>query len=664
MKTTELHAVPLPSWLHPATARLVRERMAQGVRSWTFVMGRGERAVLRRRRQIPVSTWAERHRVVHNSSREGKWKNVTNPCLAGIMDASFFASVRDIGLMKAPQVGGTEVVHNCVGYAIDRAPGPVLYVYPDETTARENAQDRIIPMIKASPRMSEYMTGMADDLSSLRIQLQHMPLHMAWSGSPARLGNKPIRYLVLDELDKYQSSKREASSEALAEKRVTTWRRKAKVWKLSTPTRKDVGIHAVWTAAEVRFRFHVACPYCGAELLMEFKRIRWPEAATDPVTVESHNLGWYECQHCEAHWSDADRDMALRPGVWRDETTGLALMEYLRAHEPMFIAFHVPAWISAFVSLSKIAAKALQYALTKDEEVDKDLCNNFRAEPWQERHALRAEDSILALRDDRPRGLVPGCGQVAALVASVDTQDDGFVYEIRAFGWGITEESWCVREGFIPVNWDVLVRPQGAASPWRYHPGFDALRTVLWEEPCVDAAGMTYPVLLTVIDAMGHYTTEVYDFCLAHQGMILPYQGVQRMTGKYSYSPILHYPGTNKPIPGTLKLLRGHSTWWKDRLSVRLGIAPTDPGAWHYHGEVTEEWARGMCAEYRDEKKGYWVCPKGKANHSWDVAHYALIAADILGIKLWSQDPPPAPEPQAPSANPYTGGRQMFGRRS
>ena len=610
-----------------------------------------------------VSVWAEGHRVVHNSSLPGKWKNAANPCLAGIMDASFHPSVQTVVIMKAPQVGGTEAVHNCVAYAIDRAPGPALYVYPDELTAGENATDRIIPMLTASARLSEYLTGAADDLSSKRINLCHMSLHMAWSGSPARLGNKPIRYLVLDELDKYQSSKREASSKDLAQKRVVTWRRKARIWELSTPTHKNVGIHAEWDAAEARYRFHVVCPHCGVELLMEFARIKWSAAVTDPVKLESGDQAWYECQHCDAQWSDADRDMALRRGVWREEDTGMELEEHLRAASPMVIAFHIPAWISPFCSLSKIAAKALAYALTKDEAISKDLQNNFKAEPWEERHSVRAEDTILALKDDRPRGLVPGGGQVAALVATVDTQDDGFVYEIRAQGWGIAEETWSVREGFLPVDWEVKTRPQGTECPWRYHPAFDSLRRVLWEEAYSDEAGVIYPVQLTIIDAMGHYTTEVYDFCSAHRGLILPYQGVQRMNVKYAYTPILRYPGTNKPFPGGLKLLRGHTTFWKDKLSTRLRVAPTDPGAWHYHGEIPDEWAKGMCAEYKDEKTGYWICPKGKANHAWDVAHYSLIAADILGIKMWDNEPAPAPAPpQSQSVNPYTGGRQMFGR--
>jgi hypothetical protein len=59
----------------------------------------------------------------------------------------------------------------------------VLYVYPDEATARENAQDRIIPMLHASQRLREYLTGMSDDLSSLRIKMAHLTIYMAWSGS-------------------------------------------------------------------------------------------------------------------------------------------------------------------------------------------------------------------------------------------------------------------------------------------------------------------------------------------------------------------------------------------------------------------------------------------------------------------------------------------------
>ena len=56
--------------------------------------------------------------------------------------------------------------------------------------------------------------------------------------------------------------------------------------------------------------------------------------------------------------------------------------------------------------------------------------------------------------------MVPGGGVVACLLAGVDTQDDGFYYEIRAFGFGFERESWGIREGKVPT--------------------FEALAQVLW----------------------------------------------------------------------------------------------------------------------------------------------------------------------------------------
>ena len=147
-----------------------------------------------------------------------------------------------------------------------------MYVYPDEITARENARDRIIPMIEASPRLRTYMTGVADDAASQRINLIHMPIYLGWSGSVSRLGNKPIRTLILDELDKYKNPKNEATSEVLAEKRTTTWRNKRHIFKISTPTTENGPIWQAFTnEANARFDFWVKCPHCGHTQLMEWK---------------------------------------------------------------------------------------------------------------------------------------------------------------------------------------------------------------------------------------------------------------------------------------------------------------------------------------------------------------------------------------------------------
>ena len=157
------------------------------------------------------------------------------------------------------------MAHNIVGYCIDRLPGPVMYVFPDELTARENAKDRIIPMIEASPRLRQYMTtatgttppACASTCCTCRFT-------SSWSSARLAAQNKPIRILILDELDKYKNPKNEASSESLAEKRTTTWRTRRKVVKISTPTTEDGPIwKALIEEAGARFDFWVRCPHCG-----------------------------------------------------------------------------------------------------------------------------------------------------------------------------------------------------------------------------------------------------------------------------------------------------------------------------------------------------------------------------------------------------------------
>lgn len=640
-----LHVASSPAWLHTETLAALR-RQSRKQCAWTFAFSKGERAVLRSRKPIPVSEWAERHRVLHLSSRPGKWHNAVTPYTQGIMDASFFSSVQKISIMKCPQSGGTECVHNCIGYAIDRAPGPVLYVFPNQDIARENAQDRIIPMLQASPRLSEYLTGSVDDMSSLRINVAHLTIHMAWSGSAARLGNKPIRYLVLDELDKYQNSKREASSEALARKRTITWGRRSREWDISTPTMVNGPIHQCWTTAEARFRYHVICPNCGCELLMDFAHIQWPEDVDNPVSIKSRCLAWYECPHCTGQWSDVDRDRAVRAGQWREETSGLPLFDHLHQHQPMSIAFHLPAWISPFVSLSEIAEIALQCQLSTDIKLHQDLKNNYLAEPWEPEYELRSEDGILALCDDRPCGTVPGplAGsqqpRVACLLAGVDTQGSNeqkgyFRYVIRAFGFGDTEESWLVKSGV-------------AAS-------FGALNEILWKSVYRDANGQEYHVRNCMIDAMGHRTKEVYSWAIRHRGRAFPWKGEKSMTQPFTPSAQEYFPdatGKKIKIPGGINLWRCDTTFFKSDLSAKLSIHPTDPGAFHLHSNALnelEQYAREMSVEVWDEEKMGWVNPHKRANHFWDCETMVLALAYILNVRhARPQNAQEKPAPQQP----------------
>lgn len=617
----KIHLKTRPTWLgHNARSGL----------STTVRMVAPERRAFRRRRDVPVSQWCERHRVVTLSSLAGPWRNEVTPYLAGIMDGSMHPAVQEITLCKAPQTGGSEAINNCIANRMDVSPGPVLYVFPDEITARENCVDRISPMFSSSKRLSGLLTGREDDVGALKIKLSCAPIYMAWATSVARLANKPVRYLVFDETDKYRASNRaETDPIRLGEARTTTYRWNKKIWKISSPSTENGYIWQALLRSQALFVYQVSCPLCGGRQVMRFGErqegdegalapggIRWPEDCRDARQVESADLAWYECEHCEGRWRDYLRDLAVRSGRWVHREDGRPMARVLDQDRPRSIAFHLPSWLSPFVGLSRVAASFLSCRTAEglvDLNAHKNFQNTHRAEPWFAWRQDRREDAVLALREDRPSGLVPA--GAACLLAAVDTQDNGFWYELRAFGYGLEQSTWGVRAGFV-----------GTVA---------ALEEVLFASDYRDPAGEPVPVRAAVIDSQGHRTAEIYDLCRRHHPRLIPLRGEdRRMIQPHAWTAVDYYPGTRKPIPGGIKVLRVNTGHFKDLLSPRLDVSPADPGAWLYPAELTEDWARQMCAEYLDEA-GNWQCPPNKANHAWDVSVYLLCLADLLGVRFW-----------------------------
>ncbi len=635
--TRKLKIRGIPSWLPANLQKALRQagvdESGQKRRKFSVsaAFSPGERRALRFSKPMPVSAWAEKFRVVENSSICGRWQNVFTPYLVGIMDATNLPGVETVIICKSPQTGGSESGHNLVGYCIDRLPGPVMYVFPDELTARENAQDRIIPMITSSPRLLSYMTGVGDDASSLRIKLQHMTISLAWSGSVSRLGNKPVRVLILDELDKYANPKNEARSEDLAEKRTTTWRSRRKIMKISTPTTENGPIWKAFSEeANARFRYWVRCPHCEEMQLMTFDNLTWPnkDGKDEPKSedVLSRKLAWYACPHCGACWTDTDRDRAVRRGEWREEESGMGMYDYIAAYRPVKVAFHVPAFLSYFVSLSEIARAYLKYKETGEMAALRNFNNQYLAEPWAEQYEERDEEEIFRLCDDRPRGTVPGplpetpdIPRVSCLLAGIDTQKGYFRYVIRAWGFGESLESWLVQCGAVASFFD--------------------LEQLLFGSVYRDAAGHEYRVAGAMIDAMGNRTREVYAWAVHHRGFVFPWQGKRSMSSPYSMSPIEYFPGImgNKvKIPGGLTLFQCDTTYFKSGLAQKLMIQPNDPGAFHLHsneGGSLDGYGKEMCAEIWDDKTMAWVNPMERPNHYWDCEVMCLALADIRSVK-------------------------------
>lgn len=599
-----------------------------------------------------VSEWAAKNRIMEpERPRPGPWRNEFAWYGRGVMDVFFLPYLRLIVIIAPPQTIKTEIMLNCLGAAMDQAPGPALMAYEQQETAKAMCTTRIRSMMEFSPPLRRLLTGKTDDLNNYEITLRHTHIACAWATSVPKLANKSFRYVFMDEVDKWENtSEREAGPVARAKLRTRAYRHTHKIMEASSPTTEEGEISIEMSRVQARFEYAVVCPDCGAAHVMLFSGpvvdgvrtgVIWPEGERDANEIQSKSLARYVCPHCvnvKGAWDDYKRDRAVRLGHWQEKKTQLELMAYMNRHRPRSVGFHYSALISPLVSLSETAGMfVLAQQELKTGRIDpyKNWLNGYMAETWKEDFSPRKTEAILALRDERPAGVLPDTRKIALLLALVDTQDDGFWYEIRAFGYGQEMESWQIRQGFLDAPND-----------------FTPLDKVLWM-PYVGPDGKELYVSMAFIDSQGHRTKEVYEWSIANRGRVMPTKGEQTMKQPYRPSRIEYWPGTDRKMPGGLTLLLVNTKYYKDYLHKKLSIAPSDPGAWHMNSECTEEWAEHMCAEYADER-GIWVCPKHKPNHGFDVSVLGICGADYLGSRFMSPDAEEEEETPAPPPRRHT----------
>jgi len=106
------------------------------------------------------------------------------------------------------------------------------------------------------------------------------------------------------------------------------------------------------------------------------------------------------------------------------------------------------------------------------------------------------------------------------------------------------------------------------------------------------------------------------------------------MTRHFNVSDIDRLPGTNKALPGSAKLYTINTTFFKDKLAAKLLVNPSDPGAWHLHKDIDDDFAKQMCVEHKTDQ-GFWECPKGKDNHQWDNSSMELALVELAQVKFW-----------------------------
>lgn len=611
--------------------------------------------------ELPVSEWADEHRVLSkaSSAEPGRWSTERTPYLREIMDTLSPADpTQEVVFQKPTQIGGTETGNNWIGSIIDQGLGPTMIVLPTSNAAKKVSRTRIGPMITETPCLREKVREAKSRDTGNTILLKEFDggvLILAGANSATELKSSPVRNLFLDEIEEYPADvDGQGDPEELAEKRQDTFARR-KRFKTSTPTITGGRIDAAYKASDQR-KYHVPCPHCAHSQVLRFEQLRWETRkvwervnketgeveAADPQDAGAieRDTGelldvHYECEACQARIDEHMKPEMLASGCWIVTNPGPD-----RAAGFKINALYSPL---GWFSWRQIVLKWLDAQRDPSGTKLKTFHNTVLGEAYDEA-GESIEPHYLKRRIEAWRMGQPLPAKCLMLTCGVDVQHNRV--EARVWGWGRDVESWLIER-------HVIYGSPALDETWA------ALEDLL-AKAYPHAGGNTVRITAMAIDASDGVTTHfvrVFARKWSHTRRVIAVKGQaaggKAVIGKPTKQDV-NYRG--QIVKGGVELWQYGADTAKHSFYARLKIeppmigsqkdAPIDfervaagglPGYVHLPSGLPDDEFEQMTAEKRVTRyiRGHprieWVQEKGRANEALDCAGMAHAAAEYAG---------------------------------
>ena len=554
--------------------------------------------VLRPVERVTVSKWAEANRVLPDSnSIPGPWRNSVTPYLVEIMDAFSDEMVEEIIFVKPTQVGGTSAMENMLASAIAQDPAPAMCVYPSDDLAERTVESKLDPMIKSCKTLAAKYR--INDSKKLALKFTDMVVYLTGANSPADLASTNIRYLFMDEVDKFPgASKKEADPVSLAKERTKTFFNR-KIFMASTPTLKTGHIWKAKEAADVEKHYFVPCPHCGAFIELKFAQIKWPSKEDVPESADRAEMATYVCQECGCVITDQDKGKMLAAGRWKPVRQ--------KTQHPKSVAFWMNTLYSPFTRFSDIAREFMR---SKDDpELLHNFANSWLAEPWEDTKLKTNAEMVMERQTEIPEWTLPPWTKL--VTGGIDVQENCLYWTIRAWGDYMTSQNISHGQALSMGEVERIMNTELTMPN-----------------------GEKVMVNLALMDS-GDQTEDVYEFCALNSDWALPCKGTTTMLSHYRLSTV--NKAGSRANGMTLVLVDGGK--YKDQIAARMR-KENGTGAWMVYQGCDLDYAEQVTAEHKiTERSGgkevqRWVLKTSHAdNHYLDCEVYAAAAADVLGVR-------------------------------
>jgi phage terminase large subunit GpA-like protein len=524
--------------------------------------------------------------------------------------------VEVIVVVVASQCGKTTGQIALALFGAEWLAGPGLFLMPSDDHAEDLVRDRLRPIFQASP------FGRGLKANDMRLGGVTFPgggsLNVIGVGSPNALKGRPARWVLFDEYDealRYGAANGDPLERAKT--RTRTYGSLARVVLTSTPTVENKGIWPEYEKAR-RYEWHVPCPKCGCHQALDMGQVKWPKntdgnCSETPDRIAADNLAWYECVHCRAAWTDAQKRRAVADGrpFCLDEDRPMRQ-----------VALHVSVLYSPDVPLSKVAAQFLSAVDDPDKLIQ--FRNEWLAEPRREIVRTTSVDQAHLASLALPGYAMPAPDWWRSEDAPVAPD------WVRAVTWGFDvqgAEIWGLCRGWGDYGESVVLWC-GSFS------GLDHMEDALtaFRREWVMYGGEVRSPVGGLMDS-GYRTQEVYRACARTPGL-LPSKGVQVGTVPVHMSHIDREK--NRGIIGRTDLAVVWTTYWQDVTAAELEAGPgRGRNVVHLPANAPAYLYRHLTAERKVAVKGrngqisYIWKPVHNDNHLRDCLVYSRAAAGI-----------------------------------
>ena len=518
---------------------------------------------------------------------------------------------RVVTVSKGAQIGGTVIANLFLSGALDLDPGDFLYCHPTEENARRWSKLKLMPMIRASRRLSALFPEKSRDGGDSVLFKERFDgrgsLLISGANSPASLSQISMRRQVQDDLAKWAPNSA-GDPETQADSRSSAFDF-AKILKISTPlVLPGCRITRSFEAGSQE-HYHVPCPHCGHMQTLDLENF------LSNLDEESPEKTAFACIECGGVIEEHHRDVIVRKGVWIARNPNAA-----RHHR----SFHLWAAYSPLKTFEMIARAWL--AARGSADAEKTFMNDVAGQPYRVKGEAPPWEDLRnrAETHGHERGVIPAPG----LIVTVGIDVNGDWLNWHAVAWTRDHRRFVIDYGRI----------DGAISEDATHRQLDALLASQWRH----ASGGKIGADLVAIDGNA-WTELVWEWARRH-----PMSKLVMVRGQDGDNIPLIARIARETSRRTGKKLKYRQRFYNIAVSILKwslyrNLTKADPGAAGYVGfpkGLGDDYFKELTAEHRIETRsksgvtGFaWIVQDGLRNEALDTMNQAEAAAIKYGVR-------------------------------